>query len=955
MKNFLEKILPRQGVYMAVGMNARGQMAHIGCETIDKLVDTITRFEKNGYTAFHACSSYLQGPYNDPERGRKVCRVRENWAYARSFWIDVDCGEAKAAEGKGYKTKRDACIALASFCQKYHLPKPTLVSSGYGVHAYFITNTDMTSERWVPIATGLKQLLANEGILADPSRTADFASILRPVGTMNRKRETPVPVEVLLWGVECDATKFEEAIKANCHSTLGAVPEVPAYLRNAEPGPVIDVDYPEYKCSAHLVADKCAQCRAVRDTKGDASYEHWRGVIGIIKHCEEGVELAREWTENRAATGHSNCDADTRYNTWESGPTTCAFFERENPQGCQGCEFKGKVATPLVLGRLEEETKHEPESAEEEPPLIPNGYAWNGQFMVRYTKNKDGVLEAHPFCKTYFHVLYPIVNEDSEYEFVIQWYHPLTKKAHQFNLPAEVIGTGGTALFKELGKYTLVPTTHKTAVIDMTSYLRDAIFSTIQKAEAVQTASCFGWQRDNTFVIGDRQYHPDGTMERVLLSGTALDKVSAFPDPKGTIEGYAGPLNWLYNREGMEPLQYAICSLWGSLLTPFCDVVYKGIPCVLSGASSGKGKTTSAIAGLYCFGDANQMMVASKDGATQNAMTRVLGAFQNLPILFDEMTSIPARDLSALAYSLANGVERQRLQSSGGVVKLARQEQWSSQCMMTGNTHMTAQLISNGNSEAEAMRLFEIRIDKYDIPALDPVEVAEHVNTLGAHMGTAGEAFIKYVVKNRRHLSERVRAYSKRPDFNAALLTDSKYRFYRYHVICTMIAAEIMRELGVIQFDLAKLHTFAMKAVEDLIKEVKNNAPNGIDLITQYLDEVSEHTITTPLYEGVLANSLTASMQPGFRGPLKVRRIISNGSQKDARYDNCIMVAVAPLQKWLSEQRSSDLDVLASQLKQAGVLKERGKLTLSRGFVDITGSQGRTWVLDYKALAPDLF
>src|SRR4029077_16718659 len=86
---------------------------------------------------------------------------------------------------------------------------------------------------------------------------------------------------------------------------------------SASPAPGINDDLvstpPRMESSALEAAQHCSQPAFMRDTKGDVSYEHWRGVIGIIKHCTEGIALAREWSEDRAATGHTQNDVLTRF------------------------------------------------------------------------------------------------------------------------------------------------------------------------------------------------------------------------------------------------------------------------------------------------------------------------------------------------------------------------------------------------------------------------------------------------------------------------------------------------------------------------------------------------------------------------------------------------------------------------------------------------------------------
>lgn len=959
-KQFLETILPRQGVYFAVAIREDGRTAHIACKSIDELAGVVKRLDASGVATYHACAAYKQPPYFDEKQNRKVCRVRDNWHSARSLWVDLDVGAKKAEEGKGYATQRDALLAFSKFCKDIGMPKPLLVSSGYGVHAYFVMDRDLEPSEWVPMAEILKKLLAKAGVLADPSRTADFASILRPVGTTNRKYGQQQTVKAILQSTPCSADALKKLLNDKATELLGGLPPVPAYLAAVtQVGNAIPVnDYPEFEYDADSIANGCKQVALVRDTQGDAGYEHWRAVIGLLTFCEDGASKAHAWSERRAETGHTSLDVDTRFNTWNSGPTTCAYFASCNPSGCEGCPNKGKFTTPLVLGRKEPEpapvAAPEPVApVKEEGPYIPDGYQWAGNKMVHYVKNKDGVLEAHAFSNTYFYLEQAIINEDGYYEYVAIRHHPMTHRKMKFRISGEAIGVGGNTLLKELGRHSLLLTNNKDALAHMTAYLREAVHGILQRVETVRTTTNYGWQTDDSFVIGERQYLKDGSISKVLLAGAAKEKATAFKEPTGKLDEFVRAMNWLYARKGMEPLQYVIASMWGSLLSPFCDSVYHGIPCVLTGASSGKGKTTCAMVGLSTFGDPMQMMIASKNGATQNAMTRILGAFQNLPILFDEMTNISPQALSALAYALATGTDRARLQAAGGAVKFAHQETWSSQSVITGNSHMTAQLTTNGNSEAEAMRLFEIRIDKYNIPTLQPLEVSEYVNVVMKHAGTAGHEFIKWLVTHKAEVEDRVQNYAKKEEFPTELMVESKYRFYRYHICCTMVAAEIMSELGICQFDIDALRDFAMRAVQDLCQEVKENAPTGIDLLSQLLEHLDEHTIETAVFSAK-RNTYHAGEFTKFRPPLLARRVIGADNVTDPVYNNTVLVYSHAIKDWLKENRGMDADVLAKDLTEKGALLRQERLVLSKGCTGLGSTQNWAWVIDLTKLAPDL-
>lgn len=125
-------------------------------------------------------------------------RAASNALGAWAFIVDIDVGPDKAATGRGYASIDDALAALMNFCVKAGLPEPThLVNSGAGIHAYWPFDALLGRAQWQEYAGKFKALMKACGLLADPSRTADIASVLRVPGTLNFKYSPPRPVTLL--------------------------------------------------------------------------------------------------------------------------------------------------------------------------------------------------------------------------------------------------------------------------------------------------------------------------------------------------------------------------------------------------------------------------------------------------------------------------------------------------------------------------------------------------------------------------------------------------------------------------------------------------------------------------------------------------------------------------------------------------------------------------------------
>lgn len=362
--DFLKLILPEDGIhYLAIFKDGVANPEHKAYTDLESMAYAIEEMaDRQQLSVYHACASYQKAAIELDEltewgKPKRKYRIPENWNRAKAFWVDIDCGQEKFNKGLGYLTKKDAIAATYKFSSTIGWPDPMIVDSGNGIHLYWPLRKDISHIAWRKVASLLKTTLAHEGVIADPSRTADFASILRPVGSVNRKEGGSKPVVAK---TQVDASDPKElAIKLGAYANangLKQIKEVPKtqYQESALNIALTDrlTQYSKVPVDANRMANHCAQVAAMRDSRGDVSYEHWRCVIGLLTYCDHGRTLAREWSAEREVTGHTNLDWDVRYDTWQAGPTICETFEAFNPTGCVGCIMKGKIKTPLVLGNM---------------------------------------------------------------------------------------------------------------------------------------------------------------------------------------------------------------------------------------------------------------------------------------------------------------------------------------------------------------------------------------------------------------------------------------------------------------------------------------------------------------------------------------------------------------------------------------------------------------------------
>lgn len=189
--NFLRKIIPNDGALLITQIKD-AKASNIPCSDFNAMGQLLRDADLSGYDAYHACASFKDSTSREARNAKSL----------KALFLDLDCGEDKAKRKQGYATKSDAGNALKVFCKSIGLPRPILVDSGGGIHAYWPFKTAVPAADWKIVAEGLKSLCETYGLFADRQVTADAARILRPVGSHNRKY-SPHRLVKLIRDAEC--------------------------------------------------------------------------------------------------------------------------------------------------------------------------------------------------------------------------------------------------------------------------------------------------------------------------------------------------------------------------------------------------------------------------------------------------------------------------------------------------------------------------------------------------------------------------------------------------------------------------------------------------------------------------------------------------------------------------------------------------------------------------------
>lgn len=320
---------------------------------VDDAIAEAMRLDRNGYDPYWATSTF----------DTNANRESKNVLYVKVLKLDLD---VEKDNRKKYGTQREAVAALMSFCETVGLPAPTLVSSGWGVHVYWILSEAMAREQALIVSEKLKALCSAKGLNADPTVTGDLSRVMRLPGSHNRKHEVVKPV-TLKSGIvvqhktdhilqiidDACGAKFSGPVFTNPLSLFGGSFTIPTHLRSLEPDATTNaLVQGKPKSFAELLkrsieGSGCAQIAYAHDHQATLDEPRWRGAgLSIAQFCYDGPELIH--TMSREHPGYTP-EATIAKAAQIPGPWTCRTFESAWPAECKTCAHKGRITSPIAL------------------------------------------------------------------------------------------------------------------------------------------------------------------------------------------------------------------------------------------------------------------------------------------------------------------------------------------------------------------------------------------------------------------------------------------------------------------------------------------------------------------------------------------------------------------------------------------------------------------------------
>ena len=819
-KEFLEKILPTQGWYCIVGMTPGAAPMTSWHSTIYAAASRVTELTDLGYDVYHACASFK----------KNTRREQKNALYCKASWLDLDCGP-----NKDYDSQNAAVDALVEFANSLKLPAPLIVSSGYGLHLYWVYDRDIPVNEWKVVAEQLKECCRELGLKADASVTADEARLLRPVGSKNFKRNGEVEVELWLDGVP---STFEDVKRVLAVDAV--LPPPPSYIpRTLSPLQKSLQENRRNRFSNILEKSSrsvgCDQLVHIATDQANIDYNLWRAGLSIAANCVDGTDAIHIISDQ-----HPNYSADVTIKKTEDlidKPYLCSTFNSINPGVCDKCVHKGKIKSPIVLGaeiieaEEDEGILHVEASGNTtyyKPPSIPAPFK-RGKNGGIYVEKDDDIIPI------YEHDLYLVkrMRDDIRGDSVLARLHLPREPVREFVIPLAILSSKDE-LRKVLSYNGVVALSGQIDLI--MKYLVHCAKNQQTEMDIELLRTQMGWvDGDTKFIWGTNEISTTGI--RYSPPSDITERIAKEMYSMGDLSEWQRVVN-VYNRSGFEGHALAFLACVGAPLMKFTN--YNGLVVNLVHPESGTGKTTILKMINSFVGHPEKLLSRASDTFAHKKFR--LGVHCNIAHTVDEVTNMSNENVSDYILEVTQGEGSGRMQSQ---VNMERKNdtKWSTLAVTTSNTSLSQKVGAlKATANGEVMRLVE-----YPIPPthgqLTKKEAYElYEKTLYSNFGVAGPIYFEWLVNNKEkaiQIGEDVQAALDK----AAKLTNQE-RFWSAGIARKLAGGIIAKEIGLFDFDIDRIGKWVVGSLIPMLrKDLKQTSDTYADVLGNFLATQLSNTL----------------------------------------------------------------------------------------------------------------
>ncbi len=828
----------------------------------DKLGDAVGSLNwavRKGYETYFAMASFIVTTQETGDHGTYLRGERKapNVHALRCLWIDLDVsrpGDGKQP-GTTFATQADAIRWVAGFCDAVSLPRPNLwVSSGYGVHVYWVLDDAMSPAEWSIGAKSLKNAVLRHGFTGDAGVIADSVRVLRAPGTKNFKAgKTGKPVEVisqLTRGDYPNALVLDALVGYAPAASSGQLTLVPASsmasrLAGGRPSaalatqaamtiPAASAAQPRHMAN---IVQGCAQVAGslTRGGAGDPYPLWYLGHLSLAHHCADGSAYVHALSSGDARYDPAQVDAAVARIAGEkavkdTGPPTCATFESANAAGCAGCPMRGRGSTPWHAYGL--------------PPTdLPDGYRRTGTAVQRRTLDKEGNPEWLRLLAG--DVVNPEIFVDRAGVHTLEFDYLVNGKTQSQTVAENALTQDPRTIYTLFANQGL-------GLRNVEKPWRDFILAWIDKLRQERTPrtdkpAAFGWNVDRAgkltgFAVGGTVYNHDGSETNALHVDREL---LASYEPKGTFAKWQAAANLVM--AGRPDLQVLVAASFAAPLMRFTG--QKGMVISAWSRQSGVGKSSALEVGQGVWASYGTMNAMDD---TRNAVGKKIGDASGMPCYWDELkvNRDNARTIADMVFQLSLGKGKARMAADSSLRAVAEYE---TILVATANKPlMDAVTAETESTDAGALRVFEYNIVRPVSRAM--ASAPRIIAAVKDNHGHAGRVYAKHIAQHSGMISAAMEKLIA--TLNTTLSVGAEERFHIAGMAALLLGAKLANSLKLVSFDTAAIELFLKDTFDRLRSARAQNSvvsqATGYDLeqvFGSFVADNSGHRLTTSHFQ----------------------------------------------------------------------------------------------------------
>ena len=933
---FLKAVWPEHGNYcIALPFKTddmiKESYTHHPFKTIEEAVSFAkSKSNKNVFFAVHTLKQPhiedTNGKLNYNRTGPKLYfRTHENMLESRAFFFDLDVGESKPGAPPKYATREDALGGLESFLFLTGLPSPLVTSSGGGFHVYWLLTQPLDSLIWRRYAGILHHIAKRVGLLADPARTTDQASVLRVVGTTNIKPgRAPRPCVAMEAGETTQTQAFIEELEAILGDEV--VPDVGTGLRTRAAGRgnlgrVYDGEIP----TLDEVIEVCDHVADYYEVGGhtEGNEPIWYNVgCGVIPYCQDGYNEAQRLSANHPRYDYDVTDA--KIEQWkdasDDAPASCAKLNQIcGGDACARCPFaglgKGPAAIAIKRRTLQRKAEAVHVTEADIVPACPPGapYKRGEHGITKSTLEKKDGQESwvdHPVFPPGYDIFPHIDHECTAGELAfMQWAIKVPQT------PQKLVKISHSDLndTRALGK---ILSNQRVLLNDpQVGKAREMMIHYARTLQANKPASRqfdhLGWVdgAKAEFILPTQLYNVDGTTAPCKLSAMAQSGVS-YIKQAGSLKESIKAMEF-YNEPKYLKHQFMVLCGLGSIL--YHATGLDGIVVNATGPTGGS-KSTALYAAASLWGyPKSYVMNATNQGMTSFARLERVHTLCQLPACMDEITHMDPKHAKDFAIAVSQPDPRTRLKQDG-TERPARGGRKALMVLTSSNSSLNDLVgIENRAGTAGNMRIFEIMFETLKLP---PQAADAFLRTINENYGWIGPEFLSHYIKRREEVDDMTREI--RDDLNREHNLIGTERFWGAGGSCPLVAGRVAKKLGLLPFDIDPIRDWVygpqLKQMRSVVKD-ENDDSKPTTVLSNFIHDRFNSIIRVSGRENAPQNFHDQAV----RDP----HATIDGMHDEAK--NVIYIRKDAFRSWCTT-RHKDWRIILRELEEGGQIRDVGKL-----------------------------